>query len=76
MKTGATINPTKENKHLTEPYIEVYPDGTVKDFVAIDKIPKEHRSFDAMIIPATGREDQSAILIRKSYWDANLASVV
>lgn len=76
MKTGTTVNPTKENKHLSEPYIEVYPDGTVKDFAAMNKIPKEHRSFDARIIPATGRVGQSAILVRKSYWDANLAAVV
>lgn len=42
----------------------------------MNNIPKEHRSFDARVIPATGRTGQSAILVRKSYWDANHAAAV
>jgi hypothetical protein len=76
MKTGNIINSSLENKHLTEPYIELYPDGGVRDFTQINRIPKEHRSYDARFIPDTGRIGQSAILVRKSYYDATRPNVL
>jgi len=71
MKTGNIIQPDKHNPHLDEPYIELYPQGNVRDLAITTAIPKLHKSYSRRDV-LTG---PTPLLVRLSYWKEKFGEV-
>jgi hypothetical protein len=66
MRTGKTVTKSSAEPHLdNDLWIEVYPDGNVKDLSLIQRIAPEDRTYRNEV----ACEGQSPLLIRKSAWD-------
>jgi hypothetical protein len=65
MKTGDIVTRDIINRHLDDDYIEVFPNGNLRDLSITTRIPAQHKTFSRY----SPKEGQSPLLVRKSYWD-------
>jgi hypothetical protein len=65
MLTGQIITKDKVNDHLSDTYIEVFPQGKIADVDFMASIPKEHRTYSKHC----RSNSPTPILVRLSYWE-------
>ena len=64
MRIGKVVNRDKENLHLQDTYVQVFPDGTVRDLLVTTAIPPEHKTYCRHVVT---QQTQSPLLVRQSY---------
>lgn len=65
MKPGKIINPGPTNDHLEAPYVRVYFNGSVDDWLTAKSIPLDQKTYDKIEPP---RHVQSPTLVRLTYY--------
>lgn len=66
-------NAFNKNDHLgDDQWVELFPDGSVRDLMVTTRIPPRHLSYSKHHF----LKGQSPLLVRKAFYDSNLAEKI